>query len=66
MRLDARAEGFEQSRRVCRNIARYDAVSLSHSLGKAKCLLRVKRVVLTVHRSLPVFPDKQTFHRPSG
>ena len=45
-----------------------DSAALLKSLMvyTGKCLLGVKSVVLTVGRSLPVFPDKQTFLESVG
>ena len=36
------------------------------SVGLSKCLLWVKRVILTVRRSLPVYPEKRTTSESVG
>jgi hypothetical protein len=33
---------------------------------QARCLSRVKRVTLTIRRSLPLFPDERTFSESVG
>ncbi len=38
----------------------------SRKRDQARCRLRVNRVILTLRRRLPVYPDKQTFSEPAG
>jgi hypothetical protein len=37
-----------------------------YSVGSAKCLQRVKHVILRLRRSLPIFADKRTITEPVG